>query len=135
VRRGASWRAPGELPRTRLGGAPTDTGDDYESLPKLRESFDVVVWSGDLNYRLDLDREAADALVAAGDVPGLLEADQLAKQMAAQAAFSGYSEAAISFKPTYKFDAATPEAPEPARGAAREAWLGGPRDARRGATP
>ncbi|KAH8063866.1 hypothetical protein JL722_3061 [Aureococcus anophagefferens] len=83
------------------GAPPPDDGAD-----PLRGAFDVVAWSGDLNYRVDLPRDAADDLIAARDFAGLLAADQLAGALASGAAWAGYAEAPVAFPPTYKFDAA-----------------------------
>ena len=74
--------------------------------------FERCFWLGDLNYRVDVSREEADRLLAqpqpADDAPravaALLEHDQLRRQMAASEAFGGFTEAAIAFLPTYKFD-------------------------------
>ena len=82
-----------------VGGA---TADDASA------RFERCFWLGDLNYRVDVSREEADRLLAQPDVPravaSLLEHDQLRRQMAANEAFGGFTEAAIAFRPTYKFD-------------------------------
>ncbi|KNC51516.1 inositol 5-phosphatase 1 [Thecamonas trahens ATCC 50062] len=66
--------------------------------------YDHVFWFGDLNYRIDLERDAVLAAVEAGNLDEILAADQLAAEMAAGNVFVGFSEAPISFTPTYKFD-------------------------------
>ena len=74
--------------------------------------FDRVFWLGDLNYRVELEREQADALLARpASEPGwaarrdeLLAHDQLRRQMTTGEAFAGFAEGEISFRPTYKFD-------------------------------
>ena len=89
--------------------------------------YDAVVWLGDFNYRCDFDRAAADALLAPPDEQTraaptwrgeeahweavrteLLAKDQLRRQMRDGAAFAHFSEGAISFRPTYKFDKHAP---------------------------
>jgi phosphatidylinositol-bisphosphatase len=62
------------------------------------------VWGGDLNMRVDLGRDAADALLVKGDAKALLDRDQLRLVMARGDAFGEYAEAAITFPPTYKYD-------------------------------
>lgn len=68
---------------------------------------DLVFWFGDLNFRLDTKsnftaKDIAD-LVSNGDLKPLLEHDELRQTISEKAAFNGFSEAAITFKPTYKF--------------------------------
>lgn len=59
---------------------------------------------GDFNYRIGLGLEAAKALIKKRDLATLYENDQLNLQMVAGLSFPFYSEARISFMPTYKFD-------------------------------
>ncbi|OAA67286.1 phosphoinositide phosphatase [Niveomyces insectorum RCEF 264] len=68
------------------------------------DNHDAVIWFGDFNYRIGLSRERAMELVKAGDLESLYENDQLNLQMVAGLAFPYYSEARITFPPTYKFD-------------------------------
>ena len=74
----------------------------------LLDIFDAVVWSGDLNYRVELSRPEADALLLKKDFIGLKEADQLTAMRTARRVFVGYDEGPLSFPPTYKFDATHP---------------------------
>lgn len=67
----------------------------------------MVVWLADTNYRIDGDNEFVRAHVQANDLDPLLAADQLGAEMAADAAFPGYVEGPLRFKPTYKYDAGT----------------------------
>ncbi|ROT40046.1 synaptojanin-2 [Sodiomyces alkalinus F11] len=71
------------------------------------DDHDTVVWLGDFNYRIGLGPEVARALVKKGDLSTLYENDQLNLQMVAGLAFPFYSEARITFPPTYKFDVGT----------------------------
>ena len=61
-----------------------------------------VIWLGDLNYRIALSYAEAKKLVDAGDWAALFEKDQL-KTEREGGVFRGWSEAVISFAPTYKY--------------------------------
>ncbi len=69
--------------------------------------FDVVLWAGDLNYRVDLDREDAEAFAMLNDVDVLLDNDQLRHAMVHDGVFEGFTEPGIDFQPTYKYDKGT----------------------------
>lgn len=83
-----------------------------------------VIWFGDFNYRIGLNLETAKDLVRKGalaelyandqvclpsSVPSSVVTDllQLNLQMVAGYAFHYYSEALITFNPTYKYDIGT----------------------------
>ncbi|KAJ4297134.1 Inositol-1,4,5-trisphosphate 5-phosphatase 1 [Collariella sp. IMI 366227] len=68
---------------------------------------DSVIWFGDFNYRIGLGLEAAKELVKRRDLERLFENDQLNLQMVAGLSFPFYSEARITFMPTYKYDVDT----------------------------
>ncbi|KAL2142103.1 hypothetical protein VTI28DRAFT_1558 [Corynascus sepedonium] len=70
---------------------------------------DSVIWFGDFNYRVGLGLEAAKEAVRRRDLERLFENDQLNLQMVAGLAFRFYSEARITFMPTYKYDIGTDE--------------------------
>ncbi|XP_024257125.1 type II inositol 1,4,5-trisphosphate 5-phosphatase isoform X2 [Oncorhynchus tshawytscha] len=66
---------------------------------------DVVLWLGDLNYRLsDLDVDNVKDLIAKKDFETLHSYDQLKRQIDEKAVFVGFMEGDISFLPTYKYD-------------------------------
>ena len=82
--------------------------DHAEILRGLGESFDgaragpfpqpcehdLLVWLGDLNYRLEgVSNEEVRATIARGQWAGLVAHDQLRKQQAAATAFVGFAEA------------------------------------------
>ncbi|PIA15008.1 DNase I-like protein [Coemansia reversa NRRL 1564] len=71
------------------------------------DDHDFTFWLGDLNYRVNLPNDQARVLVAQNQLRSLLMYDQLRLQMAAGKVFGGYSEADISFAPTYKYDSGT----------------------------
>lgn len=71
------------------------------------EDHDSIVWLGDFNYRVGLSDDRARHLVKENDLDTLYENDQLNIQMVAGMTFPFYSEARITFPPTYKFDLGT----------------------------
>ncbi|EOD52543.1 phosphoinositide phosphatase [Neofusicoccum parvum] len=71
------------------------------------EDHDTVIWLGDFNYRIGLNNEKVRKLVEVGDFETLYENDQLNLQMVAGLTFPFYSEARITFPPTYKYDLGT----------------------------
>ncbi|XP_039942224.1 type II inositol 1,4,5-trisphosphate 5-phosphatase isoform X1 [Hirundo rustica] len=77
------------------------------NLPPLTiGKHDVILWLGDLNYRLEeLDVAKVKQLVEEKAFLELCQYDQLKRQMKAKAAFEGFTEGEISFQPTYKYDA------------------------------
>ncbi|KAJ3281787.1 hypothetical protein HK104_011272 [Borealophlyctis nickersoniae] len=72
------------------------TGEDHEK----------VVWSGDLNYRIDSRREQVIELMDQQKWSILMEHDQLIRQMTSNPLFGlrGFHEAPSTFAPTFKYD-------------------------------
>ncbi|KAL3417842.1 hypothetical protein PVAG01_10851 [Phlyctema vagabunda] len=68
------------------------------------DDHDSVIWMGDFNYRIGLGSEKVKQLIKMNDLQTLYENDQLNLQMVAGLTFPYYSEARITFMPTYKFD-------------------------------
>ncbi|KAI1459076.1 SacI homology domain-containing protein [Annulohypoxylon moriforme] len=68
------------------------------------DDHDTVIWLGDFNYRIGLSHERVTDLIQKKDLEKLYENDQLNLQMVAGLSFPYYSEARITFMPTYKFD-------------------------------
>ena len=69
---------------------------------------DHVLWMGDLNYRLahpDLNR--VHRKIIQGDLPFLLQYDQLSVEKRAGRAFAAFRELPITFPPTYKYTPGT----------------------------
>ncbi|RDW77073.1 hypothetical protein BP6252_05126 [Coleophoma cylindrospora] len=68
------------------------------------DDHDSVIWMGDFNYRIGLGSDRVKQLIKMNDLDSLYENDQLNLQMVAGLTFPYYSEARITFMPTYKFD-------------------------------
>lgn len=66
----------------------------------------LLIWAGDLNYRVPMDAQELKDLLATdnADLAIPLSADQLNAERAAGRAFSRFDEAPIAFRPTFKFD-------------------------------
>ncbi|GAA5962330.1 hypothetical protein JCM21900_003091 [Sporobolomyces salmonicolor] len=67
----------------------------------------VLVWMGDLNYRVDLPRPEVIRMIRSKEWDLLLRFDQLNIQKAHGLAFCEFEEARIAFPPTFKFDVGT----------------------------
>ncbi|XP_062510457.1 type II inositol 1,4,5-trisphosphate 5-phosphatase-like [Corticium candelabrum] len=72
---------------------------------------DVVIWMGDLNYRLAPTQQVTESrlkeMALMEKCEELLQHDQLLQQVSLQNVFHGFMEGLIRFKPTYKFDPGT----------------------------
>lgn len=74
---------------------------------KIRD-HDKIFWIGDLNYRIDdKNIEEVKRKIGEKEYTDILQNDQLRQQMDLSAAFQGYKEGEITFKPTYKYDKGT----------------------------
>jgi inositol-1,4,5-trisphosphate 5-phosphatase len=75
------------------------------------EGCNHVFFLGDLNFRVNCTREEADKKITMGDHASLLDRDQLtelrAKDGRNHALWRDFDEGAITFPPTYKYDAGT----------------------------
>ncbi|XP_025782095.1 type II inositol 1,4,5-trisphosphate 5-phosphatase [Puma concolor] len=76
------------------------------SLPPLTISkHDVILWLGDLNYRIEeLDVETVKKLIEEKAFQTLYAYDQLKTQVTAKTVFEDFTEGELTFQPTYKYD-------------------------------
>lgn len=63
---------------------------------------DIVIWLGDLNYRIELAVEKVVALIDDANWSELRKYDQLINTMESGEVFQGFEEQTLDFKPTYK---------------------------------
>lgn len=112
---GSAWDASSSAssaePMTPLDpGRPTpETPSMFGGLIKRHgwsaaEGFDLCVFMGDLNYRVEGNRQAVDVLMERGMMEVMHANDQLAIERSAGRAFAGWSEGKIAFPPTYKLE-------------------------------
>ncbi|KAK9885426.1 hypothetical protein WA026_010922 [Henosepilachna vigintioctopunctata] len=80
----------------------------------VTQNFDYVFWCGDLNFRLATPRSKVLEWLEKTNFPlpphmphGYMHHDQLCSVLADGAAFRGFTEAKITFPPTYKYDPGT----------------------------
>ena len=74
----------------------------------ILDSHDNVFWLGDLNYRIDVhDLNFLYQKIEEEDWPYLHQHDQLIREKAAGNTFHTFTEAAINFAPTYKYQPGT----------------------------
>lgn len=71
----------------------------------ILHQFDHVVWFGDLNYRIDRDYDEVVSFVEKKYWDALQQGDQLLQEMAKKKVFLGFSEGALNFIPTYRWQA------------------------------
>ncbi|CAM9772752.1 unnamed protein product, partial [Laminaria digitata] len=93
--------------RARGGRGGERSNSNNSNSLTLPEVFDRVVWAGDLNYRVNVPRGAADLLLSRDMHGVLLKNEQLTIERdrgGPLAPFAGYREGPLNFRPTYKFD-------------------------------
>ncbi|XP_062099059.1 type IV inositol polyphosphate 5-phosphatase 3 isoform X2 [Humulus lupulus] len=73
-------------------------------LPKSIRDHERIIWLGDLNYRINLPHEKVRELISKKKWAELIESDQLVRELRKGRAFGGWSEGALRFPPTYKYE-------------------------------
>ncbi|XP_060962851.1 type IV inositol polyphosphate 5-phosphatase 3 isoform X1 [Cannabis sativa] len=73
-------------------------------LPKSIRDHEKIIWLGDLNYRINLPHEKVRELISKKMWAELIESDQLVRELRKGRAFGGWSEGALRFPPTYKYE-------------------------------
>ena len=92
----------------RSGGGSDPPESSESPLPETVLEHNLVVWFGDLNYRLNLAGDMARTLAERGDYEVLHAHDQLGQAQRDEKAFNdGFEEAPLTFAPTYKYDVGT----------------------------
>ncbi|TPX33752.1 hypothetical protein SmJEL517_g03470 [Synchytrium microbalum] len=81
--------------------------DGLDFRGKLVKDHDLVFWLGDFNYRINLTNEEVRDYVNRNQLDHLYLYDQLHEMRKDGAAFEGFHEGPIRFKPTYKYDNGT----------------------------
>ena len=79
------------------------------ALPLLIDDHDVILWFGDLNYRIQESIPASEVMeiVKRGGSSSLISKDQLNLEMGNKNVFHDYEEGIIDFPPTYKYQPGT----------------------------
>eukprot|EP01018_Ginkgo_biloba_P020250 Gb_31865 [translate_table: standard] len=88
-----------------LTGCKTDHYTPMHS-DSLQQS-DLVIWLGDLNYRIEGNRKSVGFLINQNLQKLLRAKDQLSREAEKGQIFHGFCEGPLSFRPTYKYDIGT----------------------------
>ncbi|KAL5714724.1 phosphoinositide 5-phosphatase [Ranunculus cassubicifolius] len=72
--------------------------------PRTIHDHERIIWLGDLNYRINLPYEQTRILISRKDWSELVEKDQLIRELKKGRAFDGWTEGALTFPPTYKYE-------------------------------
>ncbi|KAF2297509.1 hypothetical protein GH714_024756 [Hevea brasiliensis] len=73
-------------------------------LPKSILDHERIILLGDLNYRINLSYEKTCELISRKEWADLVERDQLVWELRKGHAFDGWTEGALNFPPTYKYE-------------------------------
>lgn len=71
------------------------------------DDHNFIFWLGDLNYRIDSSLSTEAVFAEVDNLPLLRDKDQLNIERARGAVFNEFSEAPLTFPPTYKFEPGT----------------------------
>ncbi len=94
----SNWRPPSTSP-------PHHHALPYTEHPIMEH--DLILFAGDLNFRLDLSHSESHRLIRARDFATLYRYDQLESLRSSGSLFDDFHEGRITFAPTYKFDRGT----------------------------
>ncbi|KAE8666478.1 Type I inositol 1,4,5-trisphosphate 5-phosphatase CVP2 [Hibiscus syriacus] len=72
--------------------------------PKVIHDHERIIWFGDLNYRMKLPYDKARELISKEDWSELIKHDQFVQELWKGRTFNGWSEGALNFAPTYKYE-------------------------------
>lgn len=89
---------------------PSTSPPHHHALPYTEHSImehDLILFAGDLNFRLDLSHSEAHRLIRTHDFSTLYRYDQLESLRSSGSLFDDFHEGTIDFAPTYKFDKGT----------------------------
>ncbi|KAF7332240.1 Inositol polyphosphate phosphatase [Mycena kentingensis (nom. inval.)] len=73
------------------------------------DGHDHVIWLADTNYRIDFDNESVRSWAYSDNYDMLLAGDQLRQTIDSGAAFVGFEEGPLLFRPTYRYNLGTDE--------------------------
>ncbi|WVO23706.1 uncharacterized protein IAS62_005061 [Cryptococcus decagattii] len=76
---------------------------EVKDKPLTLEDCHLLIWMGDLNFRVDLPDGEVRKLVENKDWAGMLIRDQLKNDIKEGKSFVGFEEAEITFPPTFKY--------------------------------
>ncbi|KAI5082996.1 hypothetical protein GOP47_0002739 [Adiantum capillus-veneris] len=96
-----------ETPFAFPGGLTPATASPPSTTSSAVEDSDLVVWLGDLNYRIQDHRSLVYALINQNLYKPLWHKDQLSREIERGHVFKGFREGPLSFRPTYKYDVGT----------------------------
>ena len=110
--------APAFVEDTDTNASPIDAGRPTPAAPKFggmfqrkgwsaADGFDLSVFLGDLNYRVEGNRKAVDMLLEGGMLDVMRANDQLHIERTAGRSFQGWNEGTLDFPPTYKVNRGT----------------------------
>ena len=69
---------------------------------RIIDKYNVAIFMGDLNYRVNIDNEAGAKLIKNDSALKLLEFDQLSAELSNNICYQGLHEGLINFNPTYR---------------------------------
>ncbi|WJX67088.1 phosphoinositide 5-phosphatase [Trifolium repens] len=72
-------------------------------MPQKIIDHDLIVWLGDLNYRIDMSYSTTLSLIKRKEWKTLLKHDQLKMELKKGHVFQGWHEGDVEFPPTYKY--------------------------------